>query len=253
MPRRSSPLGALSDRFGTATAATAVLLVAMSIVAVFCAAWLHDSRLADLLLFDPVRVTHGQVWRLITYPWIEGGLLGLFFSVWALLIFMSSLERVWGTRTMLVRMAVMIVVPAAVVALLGVVHEPLQEVTMLGPTALISAMVVAFASELPSAPIGLFFLPIQFNGDALIWLEAGILTLGVLFSGTILGFAVQILSFLLALAWFRFNLARGTRRFWLRMRKRQIESRMSKLRKQRNLRIVPDDEDDDDQPGRLLH
>jgi membrane associated rhomboid family serine protease len=245
----------MTNRFGTVTSYTAILIGAVSILsAILGPPWLDVIWLPERAMFEPSLVLRGQLWRLVTYPWFEMSPISLIFAIWATLIFMSTLEGMWGERRLLFRLAMLVALPVALLTLLAIPLGPLRDVSALGTWGLLTALVVAYASELPDQPILLFFVA-RISGDTLILVEGVILGLFVLFSGSVVMFLVPILSFALALAWFRFNLVRDLRRSWLRLRKRRVEARMAKLRRERSLRIVPLDgeNDDDEDSDRVLH
>ena len=46
----------------------------------------------------PAMVWHGWIWQLVTYMFLHGGFLHIFFNMFALWMFGSELEFLWGTR-----------------------------------------------------------------------------------------------------------------------------------------------------------
>jgi len=121
-----------------------------------------------------------------------------------------------------------------------------------GMSALLTCLVVAFATELHGRQITLFPLPFTFGGDQILWLEGGVLAAYIIYNGTILPHILSIVSLAFALGWFRFNIFRDVRRSWLRLRRQQLETKMTKLRRRGTLRVVSPD-DDDEEPKRFLH
>lgn len=72
-----------------------VLLVAGYIVASFV------PPLAGAFVLSPTRVLHGQVWRLVTYPFINGCVSSLIMGMIGVLLIGSAIEREWRARSFL--------------------------------------------------------------------------------------------------------------------------------------------------------
>src|SRR4051812_36456434 len=86
MPMASALLGGFTL---AATVATMVLLQARS-------------PLGDVLMLVPERVLQGQVWRLVTWSFVEPNLLGLIFGLAAQVLWVGpDLCRRWGWRRFL--------------------------------------------------------------------------------------------------------------------------------------------------------
>ena len=196
MPKRSTSwFRQLSHRFGRLAAGLAILVALSSIAAVILGPpWLRIINLPDLVEFKPSLVLHGQVWRLISYPWIETSPLNLVLSIWAMLIFLPALEGIWGEKQLLFRVAMLILVPAIFLTVLGHWLIGLRDLPVMGLWGLLSATVVAYAAELPEQQIYLFMI-LRVGGDTLLMIEGGLLALVVLFNGTIFPFLLPLLSF----------------------------------------------------------
>jgi membrane associated rhomboid family serine protease len=231
-----------------ATRAMLVLFVAGSVLDAVVARWMHGPEFALFTALIPREVLNGEVWRLVSYPWLAGDPLALVFGVMLLVFFASSLERSWGRRTFVVRTLVLAAAPAAMTTLLGLALAPVAGAPYVGLSALGLAWLTAFASELRSARVTLFPLPVVLTGDQLLWFEGGMLLLWMLFSGSPVPYLNDALSFGLALAWFRLGAFDELRKRWLRLRKGRVESRLERLARERRLRLVRDDEE-----TRFLH
>jgi hypothetical protein len=257
MPRGQFQFGGFARPEGV-TLWSLVTLLSTSLLWAFAVRWAGVSdEIARAPFFVPYDLLHWQLWRLVTYPCLmppsDGAsmLIALFFTAWAIVIFMPPLEMAWGRRRLLLRLVMFAVVPALLVFLLSFPVSGLRGQPFVGPGSIIFCLIVAFATE-TGGPITLFPLPFTFAGDGLLWLEAGVLAMMIIFDGTIFPHMLNVVSFAFALVWFRLNVVRDLRRSWLRLRKRRIEAHMARLRRERSLRIVSPD-DDDEEPRRLLH
>lgn len=254
MARRDNLYHRLADSIGPVTAGTLLLVIAGTLAAPLFTHWVRLTNIFEKVAFLPDEVWAGQVWRLISYPWvITGGqnvILNILFSIWAIVIFMAAVEGAWGSRRLLTRMAILIVGPALVVTLIYKVFPHVQG--DLGPQSLITAIVVAYAVELRGNTIRILLFPMPLGGDQLIMFEGAMILVLIIISGTILPFVLPIVSFFWAVAWFRLGWGVNVRRSWLLFRKGRVEAQMSKARKRSNLRVVSSRDDDDDNT-RYLH
>jgi membrane associated rhomboid family serine protease len=247
MTRGFSGFGGGLPSVPRATRAMLVVFVVASVLDAIVARWMHGPELALFTALIPGAVAQGEVWRLVTYPWLAGDPLALVFGVMLLLFFAGSLERRWGRRSFLIRTFVLAAVPAVLTTVLGLGLPAVRAAPYVGLSALGLCWLTAFASDLRSARVALFPLPFVLTGDQLLWFEGAMLLLWMLFSGSPVPYLNDALAFGLALAWFRFGAFEGLRRRWLRLRRGRVESRLERLARERRLRIVRDDDD------RFLH
>ena len=256
MAQRGSMFSDMSYRLGRVTFRTAAAIVFASILSVMLGErWLSILSLPRWLFLFPDDILRGQIWRLATYPWIELDPLNLLFGVWAVVVFMPQVERHWGERRLMIRMAIAIVVPALLTALLAIPVTMLRHAQFQGVWPLIYFLIAAFASEMTGAPIMIFPFPFSVSGDGLLMFEGALLGLFCIFNGP-LSQIVSLFSFGLGIAWFRFGYGHGLNRAWLRLRRRSLEARLGRVRRSGSLRIVSPDDDDDDKdgkPGRYLN
>ncbi len=65
---------------------------------VFLVQQLTNNNIVNGFALVPRDVFHGQIWQLVTYMFLHGGFMHLFFNMFGLVIFGSDLERWWGSR-----------------------------------------------------------------------------------------------------------------------------------------------------------
>lgn len=218
--------------------------------------WLRVADVLEWLALVPGDVLRGQVWRLFTHPffsrpWLQSEALGFLWSGFILFFVGRALESAWGTRLMARRVALLVAMPAVLTCLLSLAVGRLQSAPFYGLSPLLAGMFVAFGTTLRGRQVQIFPLPMAVGGDQLIAFGGVFLLVEILMQGAILPFIPDVLAFAFALAWFRFDVARDLRRSWLNYRKGQLETKVQKLRRDRNLRVVRNDEDDDS--NRYLH
>ena len=97
MPRRYSPY-ASSFSFGPGPMSTAMKALIGANVAIFLAQTLMPSLMLTFGLV-PAAVLGGlQIWRLVSYMFLHGGIFHILFNMLALWMIGSELEHRWGTR-----------------------------------------------------------------------------------------------------------------------------------------------------------
>ncbi|MEX0961037.1 MAG: rhomboid family intramembrane serine protease [Burkholderiales bacterium] len=128
-----------------------------------------------------------QIWQLVTYSFLHGGLAHLFFNMFALYMFGSDIERVFGSRWFLIYYTVCVVVAAlthmVVTAVMGL--EPLPTV---GASGGMFGLLLAFAMYFPERKLLLIFLPVPLPARVFVVLYGAVeLFFGV--TGTATGIA----------------------------------------------------------------
>jgi membrane associated rhomboid family serine protease len=119
-----------------------------------------------------------QVWQLVTYAFLHGGVLHIGFNMWALYMFGDAMERVFGPRRYLTYYFVC-VLSAAIAQLVtstltGAVYPTI------GASGGVFGLLLAYAMYFPHARIMLLFPPIPMSARVLVIVYAGLeLLLGV--------------------------------------------------------------------------
>jgi membrane associated rhomboid family serine protease len=109
-----------APRFGSSRLVERWLLLTLgaSLLSMFTAGWL-----ADWARLSPDRVLHGQVWRLVTWAFVETAPMSLIFTCVAIFKFGGDLAVRWGDRR-LQRFMLEIILGAAVVTTLLALIAP---------------------------------------------------------------------------------------------------------------------------------
>ncbi|MEZ5249839.1 MAG: rhomboid family intramembrane serine protease [Ilumatobacteraceae bacterium] len=124
---------------------TTALLVGLGVLSMFAYA-ISPSALGNLVFF-PDAVRSGDIWRLVTWPVATDP------SIWAVIslvffwLFGHRVEDLVGKNRYLKLVLVLIVVPAAIVTLIGADSAAAVGIGLLG-----TAMLVIFAADAPNAP-----------------------------------------------------------------------------------------------------
>lgn len=136
-------------------------------VAVFVLQWVLGGLLVSYFALIPARVTgYGWLWQLVTYMFLHGGLLHLFFNMLMLWMFGNVLEGQWGTREF-VKYYFLCGVGAGVTSVLLGWNST---VPTIGASGAIFGLLVAFAMVFPDAVVYVwFFIPMRAKTMAIVF------------------------------------------------------------------------------------
>ncbi len=131
-----------------------LLLINFGIWAVMAIGLVPWSTASDLLAFSADRILI-RPWTIVTYMFVHAGVGHVFFNMLALFFFGPPLERAWGSREFLTYYMVC-GIGGALAALLLV--NIVGAAPMVGASAAVFGILLAFAMTWPDAPIYLWFL-----------------------------------------------------------------------------------------------
>jgi membrane associated rhomboid family serine protease len=100
-----------------------------------------------------------QVWQLVTYGFMHGSLMHLFFNMFALFMFGSDIERLFGAKRYLIYYLVC-VVGAALMHLIVVTAAGQPPLPMVGASGGVFGLLLAFGMAFPKRTLMLIFPPI---------------------------------------------------------------------------------------------
>jgi membrane associated rhomboid family serine protease len=100
-----------------------------------------------------------EVWQLLTYGFLHGGLTHLFFNMFALYMFGGEIERLFGARRFLTYYLVC-VVGAAIAQLVVISNLDSRPVPTVGASGGVFGLLLAFGMAFPQRRIMLLFPPI---------------------------------------------------------------------------------------------
>lgn len=133
-----------------AVAAWLVVVVACSLVARF-----DDGWLASYLSLQPRKVLHGEVWRLITWPAIELGLISGFFTIKWIYTLGDDLATAWGNAR-LFRYLLAITLAGGIAYVLSALVTGNATLWRCGGNATMSALAIAWSRVHPDNTLTYF-------------------------------------------------------------------------------------------------
>jgi membrane associated rhomboid family serine protease len=156
--------------------------LALTLVASIVAA-LDGGWIVSWAALAPSRIWHGEVWRLVTWPLVETGVMSLLFTCVANYKFGGELAERWGDPR-LFRFVRHVVLSAAVVTCIVGVIPGLGYVHRLGGWAITEALVIAWARQFPERTLSLYGL-VALRGKELVQLTLAIAVLFAIFHGVV--------------------------------------------------------------------
>src|SRR5471030_276014 len=219
------------------TRAVKFLGIATLIISIASRLGASGEDLAGRLAFVPELLKHLWLWQPLTYTFLNPEPFGLLISLAMLWMLGGSLEQRWGIRRFVTFYFLSGALAALATFVVGLVAPSVARHPYLGNWAVLSALVAAFAVQLPDAQIFMYFMPVQARW--LLPISAGTTLLFMLMSGwqpylpALFGLGAGIL------------LAGGISpgHFWLRARVWWIDRRLRRSK----LRVVRDIGTDDKQ------
>jgi membrane associated rhomboid family serine protease len=129
--------------------------------------------LRDWLLLEPRRVWQGELWRLLTWVFVEANPLSLILGCLMLWVFGGELNNSWGPRRFLGVYAGFAVAAGALTSLLARLAWPtLMGVAYFRMWPVVEALIIAWAVLYPHRQI-LFYLVLPVSGRALVYVTVG--------------------------------------------------------------------------------
>lgn len=151
MARRASGVGDFFTFGGRVPAGLGALLAAAFAGSLW--SWL-DPGFASLAVLAPVAVVRGELWRLVTWPFVND-LLGLLFGGYMLYSFGRQLAWTWGERRLVVRFLGITVGAAVAATLLALVWAPASR-PHAGMWPVVMALLFAWALQNPERQLSFF-------------------------------------------------------------------------------------------------
>jgi len=153
------------------------LTIAASLVAAVDGGWL-----ASWATFAPSRIWRGEVWRLVTWVFVEGSPFQLVLTCVAIYHFGGELLPRWGERRMR-RFLLEVLGGAAVVSsLLALIIRDLWLSYRFGGWAVADALVIAWARQYPDSTLVVYGL-LRLRGRELVRITVGITAVYAAFAG----------------------------------------------------------------------
>lgn len=229
--RRSSSIEDVFTFGGRVPAAVGALITAFVVASVAGALGAGAVRNAAALI--PAYAWTGQLWRLVSWTFIETDPLSLVFGAMMLYMFGRDLCFAWGARRFVATFFGISALSALVTCLVARAGWPaLLGRGWLGPWPVIDALVVAWAMIFPERQILLMFaLPV--SGRALLWVTVGGTLLWAIFNRDFGGFVPHLAAQGLMVLYARGYSLRG---FWQSWRIRSYERRAK--RRASHLKVI---------------
>jgi membrane associated rhomboid family serine protease len=172
----------------------------------------HGGALYDHLALCPEAVWHGQLWRLVTWPFIQASPIALILACVAIYAFGSDLLLTWGAPRYLRFIAGILLVAGVGTSVVALLLPAAWEISRLGGMVIADVLVIAWARQFPAHPVWVYFV-VLVRGPALVSIIVAITLLFAVYAG-ISWMLPELLAVAAALLYMK-----GTpRRWWLKLR-----------------------------------
>ena len=150
--RRLSETFTFGGRVPAAVGGLVAAVLAVSIAGAF------SRPVRDVAFFSPSLVWRGEVWRLVSYPFLETDPLSLVMGGFMLWVFGRDLSAAWGEWRLIRAFLGLAGGAAAVTSLLALAWPRLQLIAVAGPWPVIDALVLAWALRFPDRQLFYMFV-----------------------------------------------------------------------------------------------
>jgi membrane associated rhomboid family serine protease len=128
-------------------------------VGIFLLQYLLGGYVEYLFALWPPELPYFKPWQLLTYGFLHGGFTHLFFNMFALFMFGSEIERLFGSKRYLIYY-LLCVVGAAAMHIIVVSQAGLPPAPTVGASGAVFGLLLAFGMAYPKRMIMLIFPPI---------------------------------------------------------------------------------------------
>lgn len=222
--------------FGGRVPASVGLLLAVTVVA-SVAASVNPAIVTTLALAPQAVSSGGEIWRVVTWPLVQGDVFSLIFVAFMLWTLGQQLSYAWSERRFIQRFVGYALGAGLGTTVLGLVFES-ANAPHIGAWPVVNALLVAWAMLFPDRQVNIWgILPV--TGKTLALLVTGGTVLAVVMSGGMRGFggfAPHLVA--IAIAWIQ---ARGLGRKRLGTQARQWWAEREARRRAKHLRVVRKD------------
>jgi membrane associated rhomboid family serine protease len=219
---------------GRVPAGVGALLVAMLVASAI--SWMSPT-LGSLLVLHPVALAELQVWRLVTWAFVQPHPLTLVFVGMMLWWLGQQLSYEWSERRFLARFLGLAVGAGAITALVGILWPP-AAAPHVGGWTVVLALLFAWGLMHPAAELRWFgIVPLTGRWIANIVLFGTVLWALFEGRGSRAGIGEYVPNFAaIAIAWAQLNSRGGSRRWWTGVKRRWSDWRFE--RRSRHLKVV---------------
>ena len=176
-------------RLGTSNLVIAWMIatILVSIAAMLDGGWLWSN-----LALAPSQVWRGEVWRLITWIFVEPSPVSLIFTVFTIYKFGGELAPTWGDRRLFRYLVDLLVGSAIITCFLGLLFDSVFMMYRDAGWALDDILVIAWARQYPTREL-IIYRMIHLHGGQVVWMTIAVTALFAIAAG-ILPWAPELLA-----------------------------------------------------------
>lgn len=145
-----------------------VIVLAASVLGMLDGGWL-----ASWTGLAPARIWRGEVWRLVTWIFVEPAPMGIVFTCASIYKFGGELAARWGDRRLRRFMFELLLAGSIVTSLGALVSDHAWWMERHGAWALCEALVIAWARQFPNAVLRVYYV-LELSGRQLVGITVGV-------------------------------------------------------------------------------
>jgi membrane associated rhomboid family serine protease len=231
LARRRTDLASFFTFGGRVPASVGALLALLVLGTVLAAV---DPRIPEAMALAPVPIVRGELWRLVTWPFVETNIIGLLFGGYMLFWLGQQLSYAWSERRFVLRLlGYTLGAGLGTTVISGVWAD--ASVPHLGIWPLVTGLLIAWAMLFPDRQLSWFGV-MPMTGKTVAWITVGLTVLSGLFAGGIRGIATVLPHFItIAIAWLQ---ARGFGGWRPGLQARQWWAEREMRRRAKHLKVV---------------
>ena len=180
----------------------------------------HALELYALVPLVPGKVLGGELWRVVTWVWVEPSALSLVFRCLMLYWFGRDLTAIWGSRRFFALYFGTVLFAGVVTVLLSLIDADIRAQAYVGSLALDAALTVAWGLNFPDRVIRIYFV-IPIRGYIMAWGSVALTVAYSVYSGWE-AYAPVLAAEGAMLAWF----------YRARLRQRWLKYRLSNVQRE---------------------
>jgi membrane associated rhomboid family serine protease len=131
-------------------------------------------HLASLLALAPSKLWHGELWRLVTWPFVERSVSSALIKAYVIYQFAGALVATWSARKLVTFVAAIAALAAIATCVVALVVPTVAELDRLGGWTVTALLLIALSRQSPERELVWFGGPFRLKG------KHGVLLVGAL-------------------------------------------------------------------------
>jgi membrane associated rhomboid family serine protease len=142
-------------------------------------------HLARSLALAPPKIWHGELWRLVTWPFVERSVSSALIKAYIIYKFAGVLAAAWSARKLATFFAAIAVLSGITTCVVALVVPSVAELERLGGWTITALLLIALSRQSPERELVWFGGPFRLKGKHGVWFVAALTLLIVALDGAL--------------------------------------------------------------------